>query len=355
MVNGVLRGGVGMIRTTILTMLSAALLSSAGAIGARAADLPMSPVEQQAVEASSTVTITIEALALKRWSDDVLLSYIADSDWELSTDDLAEDYALGAAGSLSLSLGGGWGVALSGLYASGSGSGELISGGQQLGATYSDDYSPGNLEFENSEVAFSMNADQQWTLAGVNVAATFDLGQHVKLSVGPAWLHYANSLHSNVLDEENTSNYIDDVTITSTNDLYGGVVGLEATLPVTDTISIGGRIAGGVYLAHKALDRTYESQGGFDSPFDSDLEQASSSVDEVATSVEFSPKVALAVSPNLSLSLGGTFLWLNGVDEASSHFQSIGTDDSSGDLADEDPASTAVQFGGLTLGLTGTF
>lgn len=342
-------------RFTCRLMMSAALAGLAGTAAVRAADLPMSPVEQQVVEASSTVTITIEALALKRWTDDVLLAYIADSDWELSTDDLAEDYALGAAGSLSFALGSGWGARLSGLYASGSGSGELISGGEQLGATYSDDYTPGNLEFDNSESAYSMNADQQWSLAGVNASATFDLGEHAKVTVGPAWLRYANSLHTNVIDQDGDPDYVDDVSISSTNDLFGGVVGLEATLPVGESFSIGGRLAGGVYWAHKVLDRTYESVGGFDSPFNDDLEQDSSTVDELATSIEFSPKAALALSPNLSLSLGGTFIWINGIDEAASHFQSIGADDGSGNLAEEDPVSTSVQFGGITLGLSGTF
>jgi hypothetical protein len=342
-------------RFICLLMMSAALAGLAGTAVVRAADLPMSPVEQQVVEASSTVTITIEALAFKRWTDDVLLSYIADSDWELSTDDLAEDYAPGLAASLYFAMDGGWGVRLAGLYASGSGAGEMISGGEQLGATYSDSYNPDNLVFQNSEGAFSMNADQQWSLAGVNASATIDLGAGAKVTVGPAWLRYANALHSTVVETEGDADNVDAVDISSTNDLFGGVVGLEAMLPVGDALTVGGRIAGGVYAAHKVLDRSYEAVGLIDSPYVSDLMTDNSSSDGIATSIEIAPRAALAISPNISLTLGGSFIWINGIDESADHFQSLGTDNGPGAIAEESPGSTSVTFGGVSLGLTGTF
>jgi hypothetical protein len=126
--------------------------------------------------------------------------------------------------------------------------------------------------------------------------------------------------------------------------------------PVFDTVSFGGRAAAGVYVNYSALSRTSTTDEPGLSPFGADSVTSNSSATGFATSVELSPKVALSVTDDLEVSLGGTFLWLNGVDEPGSHYQGIGEDDTSGELAADTPRfNNGVYFGGLTVGVQGRF
>lgn len=326
-------------------------------MGAHAADLIVEPssIEKDVIAATPAVTISLEALALWRWSDgDVALGFNQTTDDTYTLDNTVDD-GVGAGARLGIEFGldNGWGFGISGLYAGSSQSGEIGSGAEDLSAAYTRNFDPDNLRFDNSEDAFNMLVDQDWSLAGVDASASYALSDDFKVTFGPSWLRYANSLHTTVYDEENTTSYIDDVNIESTNDLFGAKVGLEGMVAVTDAISLGGRVAVGAYYASQTLDRSYEATGGSGSPFLTDYVEDSATADGFATSVEVSPKVALAVTDNVSLSLGGTFLWINGIDEAADHFGHLASDDSG--LAADTPNSTGVSFGGVTLGLTGKF
>jgi len=326
-------------------------------MGAHAADLIIEPssIEKDVIAAPPAVTISLEALALWRWSDDdVVLGYNQTIDDLYTLDDTVDDsVGAGARLGIEFGIGDGWGFGLSGFYAGSSQSGEIGSGTENLSTAYTANYDSDNLEFANSEDAFNMLVDRDWSLAGVDASASYALSDDFKVTFGPSWLRYANSLHTTVYDEENTPYYIDDVNIESTNDLFGAKVGLEGMFAVTDAISFGGRVAVGAYYASQTLDRSYESLGGYDSPFGTNYVDDSATADGFATSVEVSPKVALAVTDNVSLSLGGTFLWINGIDEATEHFGHLASDSSG--LAADTPNSTGVSFGGVTLGLAGKF
>ena len=227
-----------------------------------------------------------------------------------------------------------------------------------MDAVYDDDVTPGNLHFSNSDTAYAMTMTENSSVGGLEASATYDMGA-VRFLVGPRWIRYQSSLGTVVYDDENSfiglGDDIDRVHISSTNDLFGVQAGIEGMFPVTDMISIGGRATVGIYANHATLDRHY-SADDTSSPFNTQSVSGSSSETGFAQSFEISPRVELAVSDNSSISIGGIFLMLNGVDEPGTHYAQIGADDTTGNLAADSPVlNNGVHFAGLTLGVHGHF
>lgn len=126
-------------------------------------------------------------------------------------------------------------------------------------------------------------------------------------------------------------------------------------VPLADAISIGGRASLGIYANRATLDRSYSADND-QSPFATDAVSATSTATGFAASVETSPRVELAVTESIDVSLGATVLYLNGVDEPGTHFAGIGAPGGGGGLASDSPSLTnTVHFAGVTVGLHGTF
>lgn len=344
----------------------AAVALSAGM--AQAADLIMqAPVIDNIVYASEVppeLYFSVEALALWRSSTDTVLWEDFDSSELISTRDIA---GLGMGFGARFAVGGpiadefGWQIA--GLWA-----GPFSSEGNSIGTSddllnpiYSDPPTTGNYTFLNADDAFAMAFTESSSVGGLEASATFDMGEF-RFLLGPRWIRYQASLGTVVyLDDDDfdgITDNIDRVDISSTNNLIGVQVGVEGMFPLFDDVSIGGRAAVGLYANHATLDRSYSADNGAAaSPFTTASVSDSSSATGFAQSVELSPKVALAVTPNIDVSLGAMLLFLNGVDEPGTHLAGIGEDD--GDdtaLAADTPSfGNGVHFAGITLGVHGRF
>ena len=345
-------------------LLSTAALAF-GASVAQAADLityapPVVDNTAYAAETPSDFYFSAEALALWRSSTDTEL-------WEdegtLSLTSTRDIEGLGMGFGAKFTAGGpitdafGWQV--SGFWAgSFSSSGTSISPTEELNAIYTGNVTPGNHFFDNSQDAYALTFTESSSVGGLEASATYEM-DGFRLLVGPRWIRYQSSLGTVVYDEEDdflgADNGIDRVDITSTNNLIGVQAGIEGMYPLAGAISIGGRAAVGLYVNNATLERTFTADNG-NTPFNTDTVSSTTSTSGFAQSVELSPKVVMAVTENLDISLGGTLLYLNGVDEPGTHLAGIGEDDGTGELAADTPSLTnGVHFAGLTLGVQGRF
>jgi hypothetical protein len=251
-------------------------------------------------------------------------------------------------------VGGFWGGSFSS-------SGTVIDDNEDIDAVYDNNGGPGNLSFAPADSAYAATFSESSSVGGLEASGTYAVVDGVKLFFGPRWIRYQAALNTAFFEEqadfEGTTNRIHRVAISSTNDLLGVQAGVEAMFPVFDNVSFGGRAAAGVYMNYSTLSRTVRTDDpGNLAPFGVASVTSTSSATGFATSVELSPKVALAVTDNLEVSLGGTFLWLNGVDEPGPHYQGIGVDDGSGNMAADTPRfNNGVNFAGITVGLQGRF
>ena len=191
-----------------------------------------------------------------------------------------------------------------------------------LNASY-DDVTPGNLNFSASDSSTLISFDQWSSLTRAEAIATDAIDDHFKLFGGPKFIGHTSSLTSKNFDEEDdflgTVDGVDTVSITSHNkpdgyaDRYGGLFPRHAEHRLW--IALGGWAAVGLHGNAASLDRHYDDNGSGVSPFSAGNVNSTSSAFGLAESVEPSPKISVAVTPNVDLSPGSTFIFLNGMDE----------------------------------------
>jgi hypothetical protein len=343
-----------LIKFAFLT-ITATLLGST----AMASDLLVEvPASSSTVDLPSQYFFSLEALAIGRTGTDAVLYHDDDNNQaEYSIDDLVDD---STGYGLRVGLGGSiddeWGFALSALYVGGFGSSGLnVDAGNDLDAVFDDDFL-GDFDFSYADNFQGIEIDEGGYLAGLEANLAYDWGG-AQLFFGPRWLRYNSSLdvsfYDDVNDYEGTDNEIDQVSISSTNDLFGGQIGIAGMVDIADGIKLGGRAAVGLYYNSASLDRDFSSDA---SPFLTDSVEDTSTSGGFAQSIELSPAVEFAASENLSITLGANLIWFNGVDEPGDHLAGIGADDGSGDLAGDEPGfDRSVLFTGLSAGLKGTF
>lgn len=325
-----------------------------------AADLYVPLPEATSGPLSTPFYFTLEGLMLARTGGDAAL-YHDDDDNEREDsirDLLGPDLGYGGRFVFGGQGDAGWGFEVGGLYAGGFGGHHVdVDSGNDYDAAYEDDFL-GDLEFSHSDNFEGLELTERSSLLGLEASATYDLGDS-RLFIGPRWMRYQSQLETVIYDDVNdylgTDDEIDTVDIASLNDLIGLQVGIDGMIDVTDRVRLGGRAAVGVYANMATLDRFYEGTGG-GSPFVADTQESSSSATGFAHSVEVSPRIEFAASENLSLSLGGTLLWLNGVDNPGDHYAGMGDDNGLGTLAADSPGfAGSVLFTGITAGLHGRF
>jgi len=308
----------------------------------------------------SNVNFAIEALILGRSGTTTQLGHNFNTDVDLFTAS-GFNWSGGTKVSASGDVSGAWGFDVEAFYAGVfDKSGFFVEPLEDIYTTYTGGLTPGNLSFDNSEDAFGLYYREASSVAGFEANATYDLGQGAKLTFGPRDILYGSTLHtwvsddSGAFDGSNTGN--DRVYISSLNNLIGPQIGVSGMYQLNDTFSIGGKAALGLYANVATLNRHYNADDGFSSPFNTQDVSSSSTAVGLAESVEISPKVSVAIAKNVDLNFGGTMLFVNGVDEPGKHYADIGKDDGSGNLAADGPRfNNSVFFGGATIGLTGHF
>jgi len=345
-------------------LVTAALLSSTS-LPVLAQDLNPQPLPPMmyASDVPSDFYFSLEAVAMGRSGTDTELYFDATSTSNVSTRDLAA--SLGWGGGMKFSVGGNidgaWGFDLSGLgVGSFTASALLEHSNDDINAIYSDTVTAGNLDFSNSEDAHAIRLSESSELASIEASATYDMGGF-KLFFGPRLLRYQASLGTIIYDElgdlQGTDNGIDTVNISSTNTLVGAQIGVSGMYALNDTFSVGGKAALGLYANYSTLNRSYNDGGSGNSPFTAGgAVSSTSSATGFAQSIEISPRINVALTDNLDLTLGTTWLWLNGVDEPGTHYTGIGAAGGGGGLAADSPTfANGVNFGGVTAGLHGQF
>lgn len=235
----------------------------------------------------------------------------------------------------------------------------MISPTEEFHSTYTDAVTPGNLFFESSDNAYALRQTETSALISGEVNATFESANY-GFFFGPKIYRYSSALRTDVYDEQDDYDGLDDdidtVDISSTNTLVGAHLGISGMYDLNDWVSIGGRAAIGLYTNFSALDRSYSDHGSGYSAFATSSVSSSSNTTGFAQSLELSPKVDVALTNNLDLTMGATFLYLNGVDEPGQHYEGIGGDNGLGTLAADTPSTkNGVGFSGLSLGLKGRF
>lgn len=307
-----------------------------------------------------SIYFSFEGMSLERVGGDALIYHDDDDNRREYTirDLLGADLTYGGRFTLGGTSDANWGVELGGIFADGFGGYHVdVDDGNDYDAAYENDVD-GELAFSSSDSFEGIELFEYASLTGLEASATYAFGD-ARVFVGPRWIRYQSQLITRVYDDTNDYEGNDDETdivdISSLNDLLGVHFGVDGMYDLNDSIRIGGRASLGVYANGATLSR-YIEVGDGRTPFVSDVQEAVSSASGFAHSVELSPRIEFAASENLTLSLGGTLLWLNGVDNPGDHYSRMGADNGLGTLADDTPnLSGDVKFSGLTVGLHGQF
>lgn len=214
-------------------------------------------------------------------------------------------------------------------------------------AVFHPENDPGaDINSTNSENIFAMTVRHQTQLFGgeVNVVKPFGIPG---LTIGPRAIYFGEELGATVMEETDDvpgggGTARDQVSLTTDNWMLGLQAGLQGMFDLSDGLRVGGSVKAGIY------DNIVSRQRTFFSLNQSARRQDSSDSDhELAYAVEVNPRVELRVADGVYLSAAGSFLWLDNVSEATSHFANLT------DLDDRNTrASGDVFFYGGSLGLT---
>lgn len=215
-------------------------------------------------------------------------------------------------------------------------------------AVFHPENDPGaDVNSTNSENIYAMAGRHETQLFGgeINMIKPFGIPG---LLVGPRALYFGEELGATAMEEvddvpgNGTGTARDQVSVRTDNRLFGLQVGVGGMFDVGDYLRVGGAIKAGLYDNVVTRRRTFFSLN------QSVRRQDSTENDDVlAEAVEVNPRVELRLSDDVYLSAAGTFLWLNNVSEATSHFATLS------DLDDHDArADGDTFFYGGSLGLT---
>ena len=203
---------------------------------------------------------------------------------------------------------------------------------------------------ENSDEFHQLDATLEANLWGAEVSWVrnlTDYGWHrVDLLLGVRYLHYSEELKTTVFDEISDltgGNGIDDVAIQVDNDLVGVQIGFQSMWDISDCVSIGGTLKGGIAANFVSRDRSFrDREGGI-----GDLVYTDSIDDSgLAAFAEFNPRIEFVLGDSATLAVGGTVLWINDTARAASHYQSVAN------TADRDVRDDEDQlFYGASIGL----
>lgn len=216
-------------------------------------------------------------------------------------------------------------------------------------AVFHPENDPGaDINSTNSENIFALTAQHETQLFGgeVNVVRPFGVPG---LLIGPRAIYFGEELGVTVMEErDDVPGFVpqgtarDQVSVKTDNWMLGLQAGLQGMFALSDDLRVGGAVKAGIYDNIVSRRRTFFSLN------QSVRRQDSSDSDhELAYAVEVNPRVELRVADGVYLSAAGSFLWLDNVSEATSHFATLT------DLQDRDTrANGDVFFYGGSLGLT---
>ncbi len=173
----------------------------------------------------------------------------------------------------------------------------------------------------------------------------FTLGNFTPF-VGARYLRYTEKLKSVAYDEANdffgTDNDIDRVNINTSNNLVGVQFGLAGFHPLTEDISIGGKASGGLFLNMAKRKRSFSRDDSATDRFNDTIKKTG-----FAQVIELNPQIRYKFTDKVHFTLGGFFMWMNGVSAAGSHYDRA-TDFQDGKIR----ANKSALFYGGSAGLT---
>ncbi len=338
--------------------LSAALV----ALSTASAFAQAVPSSLYASDVPNDFHFSLEAMAIGKSQTNTPIAFDSvDSAFVGTRDILKSSHAGGLRFTFGKEIDGVWGIELHGMGSTGFGStGLYIDDNELLDAAYDTGGTAGNLFFSSSNSAYAVRVTESGSLGSLGANATYRLDENFNLTFGPRVLRYQSGLRTMFYDEDDdlagTDDGIDIVDINSTNTLVGTQIGVAGMLPLNDMVKLGGSAAVGLYANYATLNRSYSDNGYGSSPFNTGSVSSNTTAVGFAQTVEISPKVDVALNDNLALTLGGTLLWVNGLDEPGTHYAGMGVDDGTGNLAADTPRfGSSALFAGVTAGLKGTF
>lgn len=215
-------------------------------------------------------------------------------------------------------------------------------------AVFHPENDPGaDINSTNSENIYALAVRHETQLFGseINLINPFGVPS---LLVGPRAFYFGEEIGATAMEEvddvpgNGTGTARDQVSVRTDNRLFGLQVGVQGMFDVGHYLRVGGAIKAGLYDNVVTRRRTFFSLN------QSVRRQDSTENDDVlAEAVEVNPRIELRLSDDVYLSAAGTFLWLNNVSEATSHFATLS------DLNDHDArADGDAFFYGGSLGLT---
>lgn len=215
-------------------------------------------------------------------------------------------------------------------------------------AVFHPENDPGaDVNSTNSENIYGVAVRHETQLFGGEINLVKALGIP-GLLLGPRALFFGEELGATAMEEvddvpgNGNGTARDQVSVATDNRLFGLQVGVQGMFDVNDFLRVGGSIKAGLYDNVVTRRRTFFSLN------QSVRRQDSTDDDQVlAQVVEINPRVELRLADDVYLSAAGTFLWLNNISEATSHFGNLS------DLDDHDVrANGNAFFYGGSLGLT---
>jgi len=219
---------------------------------------------------------------------------------------------------------------------------------ENTNALFHPENDPGaDIDSTNSENIYGLVAHHQTKLYGAeaNVLNSFGIPG---LSLGARGIYYGEELAITTLEEADdvpggadANPNRDQVTIRTDNSLLGFQAGFQGMFAVNPYVSVGGSVEGGLYANRVERRRTFRSANDPARFQDNKIDDT-----VFAQAVEVNPRVEIRLSETMTLSAAGTFLWLNNVSDAVSHYSKATDLQDTNIRADED-----VFFWGGSLGL----
>lgn len=244
----------------------------------------------------------------------------------------------------------GWSWQFVGMYASGIDGG--IAGSdpnEDTDTTYSSDLGgivSASLSDADAEEIGAIRLQLSTTLAGTesNYLAPHGSAFGGRFFGGTRFIRFREELDATVFDTFPAGSGTDNhrIGIDVTNDLYGVQAGWEGYVPLAPGVSVGGRVAGGLFANRVERRRRLFDQDTPANRYTDNLTET-----EFSQMVEVNPKVLIDLGSGATLTLGGTVLWLNDVSEASPHWSNMLNLGDRSSRAGED-----VLFYGATAGLS---
>jgi hypothetical protein len=245
----------------------------------------------------------------------------------------------------------GWSWQVGGMFVSGI-KGEITAAdpNENTSATYVADLggivSPGLSDADSDQLGL-ISVEHSTTLAGTESNWMMPHGSLLggRAFIGSRWVHFREELEAFVADAFPPSNDNHNVFIRTRNNMYGVQLGWEGYVPLGSGISIGGRFAGGLFANSIERDRAFRDQ---DTP--SNAHNDGVSEVEFSQMLEANPKIMFDLGGGVSLTVGGTVIWLNDVSQAATHWSNMLNLNDNDVRADDD-----VLLYGVTAGLTFKF